>query len=189
MRTPGKYCFYFIAIVLSAIMLSSCGGAHKVTTSTAPAIMHKQLSPKEQNELTDIYFDANKEKILGNYDKALALFNQCLTIDPGNAAANYEMADIFEFYKQPDTALVYARRSATIEPTNVWYQDLYAQCLQEKGRYKEMIPIYQNLIQDHPNEFDYYYKLAMAQIEGGDMEKAADTYDKLEESKAVIVKI
>jgi len=182
MQSRGKYCFYYIAIILPVILLSACSGSKKTITAPTP-VVHKQMSPKERDELTDTYFEATKEKMLGNYDKALAIFNQCLSIDRNNAAVNYQMADIFEYYKQPDTALVYAKRAAAIEPTNVWYQDLYAQCLQDKGRYKEMIGVYQGLLKDHPNELDYYYKLALAQIETGDYEKAADTYDMLEQKQ------
>lgn len=164
-------------------MLSSCGGSHKATATTDKAPVHRVLDYKQQEELTNAYFEANKEKMLGNYDKALAMFNECLAMDPANAASDYQIADILEFYKQPDTALVYARRAALIDPTNVWYQDLYAQCLQEKGRYKEMIPVYQNLVNTHPSNQDYYYKLAMAQIETGDLDKAAETYNQLEQQQ------
>src|ERR1700756_3488724 len=160
MKGWGKYCFYYVAIILPAILMSACGGSKKTVATSAP-VVHKQMSPKERDELTDTYFEAAKEKMLGNYNKALAIFNQCLSIDRNNAAVNYQMADIFEYYKQPDTALVYAKRAATIEPNNVWYQDLYAQCLQDKGRYKEMVGVYQGLLKDHPNELDYYYKLAL----------------------------
>jgi tetratricopeptide (TPR) repeat protein len=182
MLNPGKYCFYIIAFILPAIIFSSCTGSKKTASLNSPSI-HGQISPELKNEFTAEYFEASKEKILGNYDKALAIFNQCLAIDPNNASANYQMADILEYYKQPDTALVYAKRAAIIEPSNVWYEDLYAQCLQDKGRYKEMIGVYETLIKNHPDELDYYYKLGLAQIETGDLDKAADTYDKIEQKQ------
>ena len=178
----SKYCFYLPAFILPLIIFSSCTNTKKVTVTKTPGV-HKRLSRDEQDVLTDAYYRASKEKILGNYDKALSIFNQCLSIDPYNAAANYEMADILEYFKQPDTAIVYARNAAQIEPANVWYQDLYAQCLQEKGMYKDMIAVYQGLIQAHPNEMDYYYKLALAQIESEDFEKAADTYSVIEQKQ------
>lgn len=183
MHRPIKYYFYFAAIILPAIILSSCSGPKKAAASDNTQAVHKKLNQKQQDEFTATYFEGSKEKVLGNYDKALAIFNQCLSIDPYNAAANYQMADILENFKQPDSALVYAKRAVQAEPTNKWYIDLYAECLQEKGKYKEMIDIYENLIAKYPDEIDYFYKLALSQIETGEYEKAADTYDKIEQKE------
>ncbi|MGP8216980.1 MAG: tetratricopeptide repeat protein [Bacteroidia bacterium] len=183
MHKPSKYYFYIAAIVLPAIILLSCNGPKKTATSGNAPLVQKKLTQKQQDEFTATYFEGSKEKILGNYDKALAIFNQCLAIDPYNAAANYQMADILQNFKQPDSALVYAKRAVQAEPSNKWYIDIYAQCLQETGKYKDMIGIYEELIEKYPDEIDYYYKLALAQIESSEFEKAADTYDKIEQKE------
>jgi len=179
------YCLFTIALVVPAIFFVSCSSTKKATVTTKTDVLpvHKQLSYDQQNELTATFFDANKEKIMGNYDKALALFFQVLKIDPANADANFEVGGILEYYKQPDSALVYARRAAELDPSNTWYREMYAQCLDDKGFYKDMINVYQGLIKIYPGNTDYYYKIAMGQIEDGQYENAATTYDTIEKQE------
>ncbi|HTA84351.1 MAG TPA: tetratricopeptide repeat protein [Bacteroidia bacterium] len=177
----SKHGFPLIAFASIALLVSSCGTLKKTGTSSKVTIVHRQLTRDERDEVTADYFEASKQRMLGNYDRAIDVYMQCLKIEPDNAAADFQIADIYEFYKKPDTALVYANRAALIDPANIWYQDLYAQCLQDKGRYKDMEAVYEGLIKNHPDETDYYYKLALAQIEMGEYEKAADTYGKVEE--------
>ena len=178
----SKYVFLIVSILSIAQIFSSCTTSKKAVASNT-IVPQKQLTLDERDRVTSTYFDASKQRILGNYDMAIEQYKECIRLEPGNAAANFQIADIYEYYKKPDTAIGYAARAVQLEPSNIWYQDLYAQCLQDKGKYKEMEAVYEGLIKDHPYEIEYYYKLALAQIELGDYEKAADTYDKIEEKE------
>jgi tetratricopeptide (TPR) repeat protein len=180
MERLRKYGFHLAAVSSFAMLFYSCGTSKKAVTPSKANIVHKELSRDDRDQVLADYYEASKQRILGNYDRAIEVYMQCLKIQPDNAAANFQIADIYEFYKKPDSAIVYAGRAAQIEPSNIWYQDLYAQCLQDKGRYKDMEAVYEGLIKNHPDEVDYYYKLALAQIELGEYEKAADTYDRVE---------
>jgi len=180
MERLRKYGFQLAAISSFAMLFYSCGTSKKVVAPTKASVVHKELSRDDRDQVMSDYYEASKQRILGNYDRAIEVYKQCLRIQPDNAAANFQIADIYEFYKKPDSAIVYAGRAAQIDPSNIWYQDLYAQCLQDKGRFKDMEVVYEGLIKNHPDETDYYYKLALAQIELGEYEKAADTYDRVE---------
>jgi len=167
--------------ILAGFLLSSCGSSKKTVAGKSPAKKYRSLSDEETVVLKSTYYDATTKKILGDYDQALGLFVQCLAIDPNNAAANYEIADILEYEKQPDTALIFMARAVQIEPSNIWYEEKYAECLQDKGKYKEVQEVYSNLIKEHPRAADYYYKLAVAQIQAGSYAQAAQTYHLAEE--------
>ncbi len=180
MERLRKYGFQLAAISSFAMLFYSCGTSKKTVAPTKVNVVHKELTRDDRDEVMADYYEASKQRILGNYDRAIEVYKQCLKIQPDNAAANFQIADIYEFYKKPDSAIVYAGRAAQIDPSNIWYQDLYAQCLQDKGRFKDMEAVYEGLIKNHPDETDYYYKLALAQIELGEYEKAADTYDRVE---------
>src|SRR5579872_2760159 len=101
-------------LILIGLLNSSCSSSKKVSSAK-----HKYLSEDVANTFKSTYYDAARKKILGDYDMALSMFRQCIAIDPTSAAANYEMADIFEYEKQPDTALVFASRATRLEPSNV----------------------------------------------------------------------
>ena len=56
-----------------------------------------------------------------------------------------------------------------------------AQCLQDKGKYKDVAEVYRNLQKAHPNAAEYYYKLAVSEIQAGEDAQAIQTYDQVEE--------
>lgn len=179
-KVPYIYRFFQVAIVciVAGTGLSSCGSSKHASGNTG----NKQhLSDDDIIAFKSSYYEASTKKILENYDEALSAYKQCLIIDPENAAANYEIADIFEFEKQADSALIYSSKAAQLDPSNVWYQELYAQCLQENGRYKEVADVYNNLLKQHPTVSDYYYKLAISQLQAGQLKDAAQTYSMAEE--------
>jgi tetratricopeptide (TPR) repeat protein len=176
------YRLFLIAVFAAvATLFFSCSSSKKVSTKFKDV---KKVNLNADQKLTEesVYYDATKKKILGEYDQALSLYLQCLYIDPTNAAAYYEVADIMEYDKQPDTALVFIKRAVELEPENSYYENLFAQCLQDKGKYKEVAEVYRTLVKDHPSVPENYYKLAVAEIQANELEQATQTYD-LEEQK------
>ena len=172
--------FYIIGVlVFTCLAFSSCSSSKKAS-SKAPK--QHYISDDELVVFKTMYYEATTKKALGEYDAALSMYRQCIALDPTCAAAYYEMADILEYGKQPDTALLFINKAVQLEPENIWYQELYAQCLQEKGRYKDVENVYNYLINEHPEVADYYYKLASAQLQAGEVAAAAQTYETVEKS-------
>jgi tetratricopeptide (TPR) repeat protein len=114
-----KWSLYISAFALPVIILSSCSSTKK-TTSAPSKIASKPLTAEQKNQVKADYYDASKQRILGNYAEALFLFKQCLIIDPNNSAASFEVGDILEADKKPDSAMNYAKRAVGLEPENVW---------------------------------------------------------------------
>jgi tetratricopeptide (TPR) repeat protein len=176
-RFRYKFPLLALLVVLNCLTFSSCSSSKKTVSSNKP----KYISEDEMVVIKSTYYEATKKKILGEYDAALSLFRQCIALDPGNAAAEYEMADILEYEKQPDSALIFIAQAVQMDPNNIWYQELYAQCLQDKSRYKEVEGVYRNLVTKHPNVADYYYKMAAAQLQQGNVLQAAGTYEEAQQ--------
>ena len=174
-----KWSLYLSAFVLPVIFLSSCSTTKKATVAVNKTAS-KPLTAEQRDKIKGDYYDASKQRILGNYNEALFLFKECLAIDPNNSAANFEIGDILEADKKPDSAITYATKAVRQEPNNVWYEELYAECLQDKGMYKDVINVYDGLVKAHPSVTDYYFKLAVAQIQAQEYEEAAATYQAIE---------
>ena len=128
------------------------------------------------------FFDANKERILGNYDMAETLFSQALKIDPNSAATMYELANIYSFQNDKNKALYYSKKAASIDPKNVWYQLLYASCLKENKMINEVATVYERLIKDNPDNFDFYYELANVYLYLNKTNDAVKIYNQIEAS-------
>ena len=179
------------AIFLSVLVLSfvSCKTRPKASTVSAKqsetfkssgASDQKQLSGKERVEFEYLFFNSNREKILGNYDLAELSLIQALRIYPGSAATMYELANIYAFKNSKKQSLFYSKKAALSDPANIWYQLLYIDCLKENKQASEILTVYQKLIKRYPERVDFYYELANAYLYANKTAEAIKTYDKIE---------
>jgi len=171
---PRSQILYFL--VISALFFS-CSGSHK----SLSAVSGKHHTDMDDEKFKALYYDGLKQKILGNYDDAMVFFRRCLAINPASPAANFEVSQIWQYKKQPDSSLVYIRKAVIGDPQNIWYGYYYAQTLQEAGKYKETIKEYEDLIKIHPRTIDLYYKLALAQLQAQEYKQAIETYNILQQ--------
>lgn len=146
---------------------------------------NKELSEKEAILFKRLFFDANKERILGNYDMAETLFSQALKIDPNSAATMYELANIYSFQNNKNQALFYSKRAASLDPKNVWYQLLYAGCLKENKMIADVAIVYERLVKDNPKNYDFYYELANVYLYLNKSNDAIKVYNKIEDAIGV----
>src|ERR1035437_9235875 len=109
------------SLVIIVLFFASCK-----TTSTTTAVKtpgtKQALTEKERIDFDYLFFNANKEQMLGNFELATNLFNQCLKIDPANAATMYELAKIYNYGGTKDKALELSGKAANLDKTNIWYQ-------------------------------------------------------------------
>lgn len=144
-----------------------------------------KLSDEQRMSLEKTFVNANKEKILGNDDKAIELFSSCIKIDENNAASMYELSRLLEKKKKFADAAEYAKGAAKIDPGNEWYLQQYGELLQQTGDSKEAVNVYKQLLKLHPENPDYYLMLAAAYTFDGKSEDAIKVYDQLEEKYGV----
>jgi tetratricopeptide (TPR) repeat protein len=187
-RYLKRHITYRIAILFSCfllVILSSCKTKQKATPSKAPSASSPSksggLEGKQRVDFERVFFDANKEKMLGNYDLAETLFSQALKIDPNSAAAMYELANIYAFQNNKNQALYYSKKAAAADPKNIWYQLLYAQCLKENKQPEDVVKVLEKLVKDNPERIDMYYELASAYLFINKPNDAAKVYNRIEE--------
>jgi len=167
--------FLFVCIV--SVLLSACFTSSKKASSSSS---ESKLTDKQKLEFEYTFFNASKEKILGNYDMAESLFSQALSIDPLSGAVMYELASIYAFQNKKSQALHFSKRAATIDPTNIWYQQLYAEVLKENKQYEDVVKVYEKLIKLYPDRIDFYYELSNSYLYINKVSEAIKVYDKIE---------
>jgi tetratricopeptide (TPR) repeat protein len=131
------------------------------------------------------FFDASKEKILGNYDNAIELYRKCLEQDPGDAAAMYEIAGIYVDQGKIDEALDFAEKAVELDPANKWYKILLIGIYQAQGKYADAGNIIAALIMAEPDNIAYYQDQALNYIYNNDYKNAIRTYDLLEQQMGI----
>ncbi|MEN0005764.1 MAG: tetratricopeptide repeat protein [Bacteroidota bacterium] len=147
------------------------------TISTALA--QERVSEEEIN-LQKVFIDANRQRLLGNYDEALSLYKEVLRADSENHAALYETARIHEVQEELEKAISTVNKALQIAPTNEWYQKYAADLYQKTGQDDKAAELYEELVDRAPNNDYYYYKWAYFLVRANEIEEALEVYEKLE---------
>lgn len=139
-----------------------------------------QFSKNREN-----YYEATKQKILGNTDKAIELYEKCIEIDPDDAASMYELASLYSDKGKTDDAAPYAIKAAQLDPANKWYKILLVQVYQSQGKYAEAAKVIDDLLVSEPDNIEYYEDEALNYIYNGDYKNAVKSYDMLEQKMGI----
>jgi len=135
---------------------------------------------KERQDNTAIFLEANSEKLLGNLVKAKELFQQCLELDPYDAASMYELARIERVNNNSGLALEWAEKAVQFAPENVWYLKLLSELYQENMEFEKSIEVSEKLVELHPENLEYLYDLALTHLLVGNYRKSIQTYNRIE---------
>ena len=145
------------------------------------------LAPAQENrvsakqvEMETRFIDANRERILGNYDKAIPMYEEILKEDQENHAAAYELARIYSIQEAYDKSVHYAENAMEMDPSNTWYKEFLAEVYQKAGNYREAAALYQELVRQHPDNAAYYYEWAFQLVRANEIQEAVRVYDQLE---------
>lgn len=170
-------------VLLLGVLLSSCTGTKQLTKSGATqlnAYTEGDLSYKQQFRFKYLFLEAQRLKSLEEFDKAAEMMEQCVSLDPQNHAAQYELAQIYVRQERLADAVFHASKALEIDGTNIWYYKLLAQLYQATGDYVGELNIYRGMANLEPDNIEYQYFLAIAYSRSGEYKKALQVYNKLE---------
>jgi len=162
-------------ILLILISLTGCKPAQPVARTV-------EISELEapNTEYTVTFFNANKDKLAGNFESAAAGFLRCIKLSPNESAAYYELARIYDQQNRLEEALPVAAKARALDSKNIWYQALYAQVNARLGKFDEAIKTYHLIIKQNPDAYDYYFQLASSYIFKGEYDSAIKVFDDIE---------
>lgn len=141
----------------------------------------QKARPKENDVLLEkIFIEANREKILGNIDEAIARYLEVLQKDIDNAAANYELARLYKQEESYEKAIIRAEKAVELEEYNLLYNDLYSSFLEKEGSFKRAAELYANLTDKYPEKQQLYFDWAYFLSKSGKSDQAIKVYNNLE---------
>jgi len=149
----------------------------------------KGLGVEQERKLSETFFEASRQKMLGNLKEAAVLFHDCIKIDPQHAASHYELANILYKSEELADALPFARKARQLDTENEWYTLFEADILMNLGDVPNAILLYQRLIKSHPDKPEYPYELANAYLFAGKLDEAIRIYDQIEQKMGVTEEI
>lgn len=146
-----------------------------------PPVAAQERVTEEEVNIQKVFIDANRERLLGNYDESLALYERVLKDDRDNDAAHYEMARLYEIKEEFEKAIKSVQKAMELVPENEWYKKYAGDLYQKTGRDEDAAKIYKDLVKQTPNEDYYYYKWAYFLVRANKIDDALDVYEQLED--------
>lgn len=140
----------------------------------------RDFSEKDQVKFEHYFFNASKEKILGNYELALNLFLQCAKINPKEPTPLYEIALIYEQNGDATSAFPFAEKASQLDPDNYWFQLLYGQVLYKNNQVAKSIKVFEKLLDKNPKELELAFNLAGIYTYENKLREAISLYDRIE---------
>lgn len=172
---------------LAFALFFSCKAPQQTAKSNEPASggdrtrsADSKLSQTQQADVMYIYYNATKEKMLGNQESAENLFSQVLRQDINNHAAMFNLADIYTEQKRYSDALYFAKKAYALDSRNEWYARLLVEIYDRTKKYSEAATVYQKLIKDYPERVEFYFGLAEELIYQDKLQEAIKVYDQIE---------
>ena len=148
LRFPSLSTILVTGVLLCGILPAVYGQTKTRTTSEQVAIERKLI-------------DGKKYTILGEWDKAEALFRSILEDDVQNSAACYELSRTLAASGKESEALTYIQKAIRIDPTNEWFLLMEADIHEKAGDLYATMQIYDRLIALRPDK-GYFYEMQIS---------------------------
>jgi tetratricopeptide (TPR) repeat protein len=149
------------------------------------AQLERPLTNAELN-IQKLFIDANREKLLGAFDKAASLYLEVLELDDDNDGAQYELARVYEALDQNDKALTYINFAIRGSADNEWYYVMKGGILEGMEEYAAAVDVYEKLISLNPKQGYYYEHLVGLLERTNQLTRALDILNKHELVAGVI---
>lgn len=165
-KTPGKIHWLILPVLL---ILFSCGGSKEVTTSEF----------SERKLFKETFHEANLEKMIGHYEKAIELFEKCLSMEPNNAAISFALSDLYEIQGDDVKTLSFAENAYRLDDSNKWYAIRLADLYFEREDFSKTADLYARIIDSEKN-IDLKFKYTDALIRSERYEEALKMLNEIE---------
>ncbi len=172
-----------VVVVIALMCITSCR-SNKETLDTKYKAK-KELSDDSKQQYYYIFLEANRKKVLGDLNGALALYYQCLELDPSAAATMAEISKINEIIQNFEVAIKYAELASKNDPTNKWYKVNLAKLYLIIKDYNKAISTYEELYSINKTDLEIPYNLAALHNHVGNYKRAIELYNEIEKISGV----
>lgn len=174
----SKILKYILFLLLLVQVVPAMASDTKSTASSASA----RLSEADRRKFDYFFYEGLNLKASGKFDAAYDAFNYCLAIDSTASAVLYELSSFYVQLNRPDKSVEMLKRAVANSSDNFTYRMALASMSRSQGMYGEAADEYEKLVKDYPSKPELNYYLADALTQEGEIAKAIDAYDSLEQS-------
>jgi len=161
---------------LPLIML--CVSAYANAQNTIGGV--KTTVPESEVKKQSAFLNAEKERLLGHWDKAVEAYKAFLFENPDVDAAWYGLSRTYATTKDMVNAFDAIGKAIALAPGNQWYLLYQADLFEKNGRNKDAMETYETIIKRFPETPEFYEKLAYLAVLNEDPKRGLKALDKLE---------
>jgi tetratricopeptide (TPR) repeat protein len=180
LKTKTAHIRIFFLVFIAGVFFYSCKPKQNVV-ATSKKKTTGELSEKERLSFDYLFLNANKEKMLGNFDLATGLYAQCIKINPKEAAPYYDIATIYTYQNKLSQATDFARQAYVLNKENIWYGLLYAELLAQTGQFQKSIDVFSDIVKRNPTKIEVIMELGNIQEQMQQYDNAIKTYNQAEQ--------
>lgn len=144
-----------------------------------------KIIPEAEVERQALFVDAEKERLLGKYDKAIELYKKFLYDNGNNDAAWFGLARTYYAKSDESNALESAAKAINLAPDNQWYRIFQADIFEKAGKNREALGVYTELVRRFPQAPAFLERQAYLQLMTEEPKSALKTLDQLEKLQGI----
>lgn len=141
----------------------------------------KTTVPESEVKRQSAFLNAEREFLLGRWDKALEAYKAFLFENPEYDAAWYGLSRTYAAKKDLVNALDAIAKAVEKGPGNQWYLLYQADLFEKAGRTKDALATFETLVKLFPETPEFYEKLAYLAVLNEDPKRGLKALDKLEQ--------
>lgn len=143
---------------------------------SARNIINAQIPGVTESEVQEeaLFIQGLQEKILGNIDKAIKIFERIVDEHPKNDVAYFQLSQLYASIENGDKAFESIQKATSINPENNFYQRELANQYESQKAYASASKIYQKLYKSGENDIPTLDKWAYACAKSNDYEQAIE---------------
>ena len=145
----------------------------------------KSTVPQKEVERQSEFLNAERERMLGRYDKAIEAYKKFLYDNPDEDAAWYGLSRTYVSKSDLPNALDAISKAVEKAPDNQWYAIYQSEIFEKTGRLKDAIRVYEGLTKQHPKTTEFYLHLAYLCVLNSDPKGGLKALDKLEDLEGI----
>jgi tetratricopeptide (TPR) repeat protein len=177
--------FKYIGFCLLLLVSTSCAVLRKTDDKKEEA----GLSEKKLVEYQYTFVEANRAKLTGNFQLAIALFTKSLEINRESDAAAYELSNLYSALGDNEKATQYARLALQLDSSNKWYYFQLARIYQSTEQRAKAVDVYKILVKQFPGEIAYRITLSGLMADDNQLNDALKTLEEIEKEAGLNEKV
>ncbi len=177
LTTPMSSFKYTLRLApLLIILLAGCRSSSMVEpVPTLQSEVSAFVRQRAVNLLVSGELFAAKEQ----HAQAILEFQDALKLLPNEAAIHFAIAKSYRAMRKFESALYYAKKAVELDSSNKWYNELLGNLYFDTQNFAAAAEQFELFSLKDPQSSSALYQLAAAQVAGGQMQEALNTYTRL----------